>query len=103
METLPKSGGRVRTVLVTMPCRLGLHLRTAALFINFANKFESEIRILKNETVVDGKSILGLLTLGASRNTKLCIEVEGKDADFAIKKIKEYFRNQKNCVDEFLE
>ncbi len=103
MESLPKSGARARKVLVTMPCRFGLHLRAAALFINFANKFESEIRIRKNETVVNGKSILGLLTLGASWNTKLCIEVEGDDADSAIKMIKAYFQNQRNCVDEFLE
>ena len=86
-----------------MPCQLGLHLRTAALFINFANKFQSKIRIRKNEIIVDGKSVLGLLTLGASRNTKLCVEVEGTDADFAIEKIKEYFQNQKNCVDKPLE
>lgn len=71
MESLSKGEGKGRKVLVTMPCRLGLHLRTAALFVHFANKFESKIRIQKNETIVDGKSILGLLTLGASRNEKL--------------------------------
>jgi phosphocarrier protein len=103
MESLSKSERRGRKVLVTMPCRLGLHLRTAALFIHFANKFESEIRIRKNETIVDGKSILGLLALGVSRNEKLCIEIEGKDAELAIKMIKAYFGNQKNCVDGFFE
>ena len=80
MDTLPKQEERIKRLTVTMPCHLGLHARTAVLFINFAKEFNSTIRTRKGKHVVNGKSILGLLTLGVAFNSKLEIEVEGDDA-----------------------
>jgi phosphocarrier protein len=47
--------------------RLGLHARAAAKFVHVANGFQSRISVTKDSTRVDGKSILGLLTLAAGR------------------------------------
>ena len=85
-----------------MPCHLGLHARTAVNFINFAQKFSSTIKIQKGKYAADGKSILGLLTLGAAFNSKLEIEVAGNDSARAIKEIEYYFLDQSNCADEVL-
>ena len=62
----------------------GLHARPAALFVQIANKFDSVIRVKKGKDVVNGKSIMGILMLGAERGTEISIEVEGSDAHSAI-------------------
>jgi phosphocarrier protein len=51
--------------------RLGLHARAAARFVHLANTFKSKVTVAKDGTRVDGKSILGLLTLAAPRGSKL--------------------------------
>ena len=59
--------------------RLGLHARAAARFVDLATGFRSRVSVWKDEVRVNGKSILGLLTLAASRGTKLKLVVEGVD------------------------
>ena len=47
--------------------RLGLHARAAAKFVQTASRYRSEVKIRRNGEEVDGKSILGILLLAASR------------------------------------
>ncbi len=82
---------------VTMPCRLGLHMRASARFFNFVRQFRSQVRIRKGRFVVDAKSIMGLLALGATWRSKLFIEAEGVDAKTTIKEIKAYFLKPEHC------
>jgi phosphocarrier protein HPr len=68
--------------------RLGLHARAAAKFVHIANGFASRVTVAKEgarAARVDGKSILGLLTLAASRGTRLRIAAEGDDAEAAVR------------------
>ena len=67
--------------------RLGLHARAAARFVHLANNFESRISVTKDGARVDGKSILGLLTLAAAKGSKLQLSAEGEDADQAIEEL----------------
>ncbi|MFC1658008.1 HPr family phosphocarrier protein [Candidatus Omnitrophota bacterium] len=62
----------------------GLHARPAALFVQAANKFDSRITVEKDSERVNGKSIMGILTLGAERDSRIIIEAEGRDARDAI-------------------
>jgi phosphocarrier protein HPr len=62
----------------------GLHARPAELFARTALKFESRIEVLCRNERVDGKSILHLLTMGATQGTELVIEADGKDAEQAV-------------------
>lgn len=62
----------------------GLHARPAALFVQVANKFDSRITVRRNDEEVNGKSIMGILMLGAEKNSIIIIEAEGHDANFAI-------------------
>ena len=62
----------------------GLHARPAALFVQIANKFESEISVRKENEEVNGKSIMGILLLGVEKDSKITVSAEGKDAQEAI-------------------
>jgi phosphocarrier protein HPr len=64
---------------VTIVNRLGLHARAAAKFVHLAGAFTSRVTVSKDGTRVDGKSILGLLTLAASKGTKLHLSIHGDD------------------------
>jgi phosphotransferase system HPr (HPr) family protein len=65
----------------------GLHARPAALFVQIANKFDSRITVMRDEEKVNGKSIMGILMLGAEQGSIIIIEAEGKDAELAISEL----------------
>ena len=65
--------------------KLGLHARAAVKFVNLANRFSSAVKVVKDETEIDGKSILGILTLAATQGTPIMIRVSGKDEEEAMK------------------
>ena len=67
--------------------RLGLHARAAARFVHVAHAFASRIRVAKDGVEVDGKSILGLLTLAAPKGARLAITIEGPDEPAAAETI----------------
>lgn len=58
---------------------LGLHARAAAKFVHLASRFQARITVGKDGTRVDGKSILGLLTLAAAKGTRLHVMTSGDD------------------------
>jgi len=66
---------------------LGLHARPSASFVRTATEFKSDIFVEKDNVKVNGKSIMGLLTLAAGQGTKLTITAEGPDAGDALKKL----------------
>ncbi|MBI3616313.1 MAG: HPr family phosphocarrier protein [Candidatus Omnitrophica bacterium] len=62
----------------------GLHARPAALFVKVAKQFKSTVRLKKGRNVVDGKSIMGVLTLAAERGSPIELMVQGPDAKEAL-------------------
>lgn len=71
----------------------GLHARPAALFVQTANQFESEVEILKEDMIVSGKSIMGIMTLAAEAGSKIKIRVLGTDAAGAMAAIEKLFES----------
>ena len=69
---------------VVVKNKLGLHARPAALFVQTANKFTSRIVVTRGNERVNGKSIMGILTLGAEKGCLIIIEAQGPDAQEAI-------------------
>jgi phosphocarrier protein len=67
--------------------RLGLHARAAAKFVHLANTFSARITVAKDGVRVDGKSMLGLLTLAAPRGARLILAAEGDDEEHAIREL----------------
>ncbi|MCC7145523.1 MAG: HPr family phosphocarrier protein [Phycisphaeraceae bacterium] len=76
-------------VQVTISNRLGLHARPAMSFVDTANGFACSVRVHKGNQVVDGKSIMQVMMLAATKGTQLRIEAHGPDADAAVVKLKE--------------
>lgn len=65
----------------------GLHARPAAIFVQIANKYESDIVVKKGAQEVNGKSIMGLLTLAAEKGSRVYIKANGSDAKEAIEEL----------------
>jgi phosphocarrier protein len=65
--------------VVTVVNELGLHARAAARFVHVASRFEAQIRVGRDARMMDGKSILGILLLAASRGTTITISAQGVD------------------------
>ncbi len=63
----------------------GLHARPAAIFVQEANKFESEIEIEFQGNKVNGKSIIGIMSLGAFHGEEISIIAKGRDEKEAVK------------------
>jgi phosphocarrier protein len=68
----------------TIKNRLGLHARPAAEFVKVAGKFESEISVGKDGAWVNGKSIMGVMTLAAECGSTVTVRAEGGDAEDAV-------------------
>ncbi len=81
-------------LVVEIKNELGLHARPSASFVKTANEFSSDIFVEKDYMKVNGKSIMGLLMLGASCGSKLKITAEGPDADVALKKLEILVNNK---------
>ena len=77
--------------IVTVLNPQGLHARPADMLVRTASKFAAEIMIGKDSELVDCKSILSLLTLGAAQGTKLTLQASGSDASEALESIAELF------------
>ena len=79
---------------VTILNSQGLHARPAAMFVQIATKYDSQVTLEKGDEKVNGKSIMGILTLGAQHNTKIIIEADGPDAEQVIKELEELLNKE---------
>jgi phosphocarrier protein HPr len=76
---------------------MGLHARPAMQFVDLANQFTSEIRVIKagdEPVTADGKSVMQMIVLEATQGTPLKIEADGNDAEEAVKKLAELFESK---------
>ena len=67
--------------------KLGLHARPAAVLVKLANKFDSNIFIIKDGVEANAKSIMGVLMLAAECGSEVVIRAEGNDAKEAVKEL----------------
>jgi phosphocarrier protein HPr len=74
--------------------RLGLHARAAAKFVKLANRFGSSVKIEKDGISIDGKSILGILTLAAVQGSKIVLKISGRDEKSALKALVALIKNR---------
>lgn len=69
---------------VTLLNKTGLHARPAALFVQEASKYKSDIKVEKDGKQVNAKSIMGILSLGVSQGTRIKITANGEDEKEAL-------------------
>jgi phosphocarrier protein len=74
--------------------KLGLHARAAAKLVFIANKFISDITLVKDDKQADARSIMKILMLSASRDSIINITVEGNDEIQAMNSIEKLFQNK---------
>ena len=73
---------------------MGFHARPASLFAQTASKFKADIFIEKDGKKVNGKSILGLMTLGIPKGAKINLIIEGEDQTQALEELLKLFTNK---------
>ena len=66
-----------------------MHARPASLFVKTANRFSSDITVRADERTINGKSIIGLLTLAAAHGSTLEVRASGEDAEEALDALEE--------------
>jgi len=76
---------------VTILNRAGIHARPASLIVQTAQQFESSIWIEKDNLKINAKSIMNILTLGATYQTAMVISAEGPDEEDAVSELSELF------------
>jgi len=74
--------------------KLGLHARAAVKFVNLANRFSAHVKIIKDGAEIDGKSILGILTLAATQGTRIRLKLSGRDDKEALKALETLINNR---------
>ena len=67
---------------------LGLHARAEASFVKISNRFQYDITVAKDESSANGKSIMGVLMLAASKDSRISITAKGDDAKEAIEALR---------------
>ncbi len=78
---------------VTVINKLGLHARAAAKFVTLASSFSSDVKLARNGQVVNGKSIMGVMMLAASKGSDIQLIADGSDENTAIEKLTELIEN----------
>ena len=79
--------------IVTIKNKAGLHTRPAATIVKLAAKYECEFFISRDGMNINGKSIIGVMTLAAEEGAKLTLSFDGVDEKEASKEIVDFFEN----------
>lgn len=78
---------------VEIKLRTGLQARVAAMFVQEANRFTSDVFLKKDEKVVNAKSIMGLMSLALNHGTVITLIAEGSDEEEAVEALCAYVEN----------
>lgn len=81
------------TETLTVKTRAGIHARPASQIVKTAQKFKSDIFLIKGNMRINGKSIMGVITLGATFNTEIEVQCTGPDEQEMLQAIKKLFEN----------
>ena len=73
--------------------KLGLHARASALFVKTSSRFSSDVRLARDGVEVNGKSIMGIMMLAASKGSTVCLTVNGADETEAFQEIGDLIAN----------
>lgn len=74
--------------------KLGLHARAAAKFVTLASSFSSDVFLAKQQQKVNGKSIMGVMMLAASKGTELTLTISGRDETQALEQLQTLIKNK---------
>lgn len=84
----------METKKIIVKSKIGLHARPAALFVQTAGKFLSEITVEKENKKVNAKSIMGVMALGVSYDDEIILTAKGEDEEAAVKVLSDLLQNK---------
>ncbi len=73
---------------------LGIHARSAAMIMEVANRYQAKVVLERDGREVDAKSILGILTLGCPKGSRVSVTAEGTDAQEAVEELGRLIENK---------
>jgi phosphocarrier protein len=79
---------------ITVENRAGIHARPAALLVQTTKNFVSNIYFEKEKNRINAKSIMGIITLGASYGAEIKIIIDGEDEEFAMETMVNLFKSK---------
>ena len=91
MQTLKKQQAKGFFIVVNDK---GLHTRPSTELVKCASAFKAHINLIYQDLVVNAKSLLGILTLAATRGSRIKVEADGADAEDAVNALMELARNK---------
>ena len=91
-DTKRGSGKLIRKLEIVN--QYGIHARPAALFVKTAQRYDADVYVEKGDNRVSGKSIMGMMTLEASRGSVLKVIAEGEDAEQALDELQALIENK---------
>ncbi|MCX7090540.1 MAG: HPr family phosphocarrier protein [Legionellales bacterium] len=71
----------MREIQITLINKLGLHARASAKFVSTAARFQSQIEVIKDQQIINGKSIMSVMMLAAKLGTVLTLRMNGPDEE----------------------
>jgi phosphocarrier protein HPr len=80
--------------IITIINKLGMHARPATMIVKAATKYRSNFKIKKDDMEINGKSIMGVMTLAAEYNSELELVADGIDEEYLMKEIAELFSSK---------
>ena len=80
--------------VVTVNLKSGLQARQAAMFVQEANRFSSDVFVQKEQTKVNAKSIMGIMSLAIARGSEVTLLAEGTDAEEAVNALASIVENE---------
>ena len=89
----------MRNTTITIKNETGLHARPASQFAKKASNYQSEIKILKDNEEVNGKSVMGVMSLGVDKKDEITLEINGEDEDKAMEKLTKLINEELPEVD----
>jgi len=80
--------------IVTVLNKMGLHARPSSKFVQKAAGFKSDVHLRRDNQVINGKSIMGVMMLAAAQGTELTLSVNGVDEEQAVAALVELFEKK---------
>lgn len=79
---------------VTIINKLGLHARASAKFVAKASRYGAQIEVVRDNKTVNGKSIMGVMMLAASKGTQIELRIDGEDEAEALVELEKLINNR---------
>ncbi len=79
---------------ITIINKLGLHARAAAKLVSTTSAYSSKVKIAHNGKEVDGKSIMSVMMLAASKGSEITVHIEGEDQELAMQAVTDLVNNR---------